>query len=59
MVYKFLRNLSRAHGGFQEQKKVLEFPIIIINYCIIVVIIIIIIINAYYNYMGARGSAVG
>ena len=34
--------LSRAHGNFEEQNKVLEpFLIIIINYCITI--------NAYYD----------
>ena len=36
--------LSRAHGNFEEQNKVLGPYIIIINYCIINV-------NAYYNYL--------
>jgi len=31
--------LSRAHGNFKEQKKVLESSMIIINYCIIIIII--------------------
>jgi hypothetical protein len=35
--------LSRAHGNFEEQNKVLEPSIININYCIII--------NAYYNYI--------
>jgi len=39
--------LSRALGGFEEQDKVLECSVIIINFWIIIIIIII---NAYYNY---------
>ena len=35
--------LSWAHGNFEEQNKVLETSIIIINYCTIII-------NAYYNY---------
>jgi len=34
--------LSRAHGNFEEQNKVLDPSIVIINYCIIII-------NAYYN----------
>jgi len=34
-----------AHGNFEEQVKVLEPSIIIINCCIIIIIII----NAFYN----------
>jgi hypothetical protein len=37
----------RARGNFEEQIKVLEPSIIIINFCIIIIIIIII--NAFYN----------
>jgi len=40
----FQEILSRAHGNFEEQNKVLK-PSIIINYCIIIIIIIIV----YYN----------
>jgi hypothetical protein len=39
----FKETLSRAHGNFEEQNKVLEPSIININYCIII--------NAYYNYI--------
>jgi predicted metalloenzyme YecM len=42
-VYKFWRILWRTYGSFEEQNKVLERAIIIINYCIII--------NAYYNYI--------
>jgi len=38
----FEKILSRAHGNFEAQNKVLELSIIIINYSIIV--------NAYYIY---------
>jgi hypothetical protein len=38
--------LSHARGNFEDQNKVLEFSIIIINCCIIRPII-----NAYYNYI--------
>jgi hypothetical protein len=37
--------LSRSHGNFKKQNKVLEPSIIIINYFIIIIIIIIIIIK--------------
>jgi hypothetical protein len=37
--------ILRAYWNFEYQSKVLEFPIIIINYCIIIIIII----DAYYN----------
>jgi hypothetical protein len=33
-----------AHGNFEQQNKVSESSVIIINYCIIIII------NAYYNY---------
>jgi len=36
--------LSRAHGNFEEQNKVLESYTIITNYCIFMII------NAYYKY---------
>ena len=35
--------LSRAHGNFEEQNKVLESSIIIINYFVFII-------NKYYNY---------
>jgi len=38
---------SGAHGNFEEQNKVLELSIIIINHCIIIIIII----NAHYNFI--------
>ena len=34
--------LLHSHGNFEDQSKVLEPPIIIINYCIIFI-------NAYHN----------
>ena len=37
----FEEKLSRTHGNFEVQNKVLELSIIIINYCIIM--------NAYYT----------
>jgi len=44
MLYKFRKKKnSRAHENFEQQNKVLEPPIVIINYCIII--------NAYYNYI--------
>jgi len=42
-LYKFRRILLRTYGNFEEQNKVLEPTIIIINYCIIR--------NAYYNFI--------
>jgi len=42
-VYKFQRILWRTYGNFEEENKVLEPAIIVINYCIII--------NAYYNYI--------
>ena len=36
--------LSRPHGNFEEQNKVLELSIIITNYCFIII-------NEYYNYI--------
>jgi hypothetical protein len=42
----FKEILSHSHGNFEKQNKVLELPIIIINYCIIIIII-----NAHYNYI--------
>jgi hypothetical protein len=36
--------LSRAHGNTEDQNKVLDSSIIIINYCIILI-------NAHYNYI--------
>jgi len=46
-VTKFSINLeeflSSARGNFEEQNKVLEFSIIMINYYVIIII-------AYYNY---------
>jgi hypothetical protein len=51
-VPKLPKNLEeifpRAHWKFEEQNKVLEPSIIIINSFIIIIIIIII--NLYYNY---------
>jgi hypothetical protein len=42
MVDKFIRNLSEivlhGHGNFEEQNKVLDYAIIITDYCIIVII---------------------
>jgi len=35
--------LLLMHGNFKEQNKVLEFSIILINYCVII--------NGYYNYI--------
>jgi len=43
MSISFKEILSDGHGNFEEQNKVLESVIIIINYCIIIM-------NAYYNY---------
>jgi hypothetical protein len=43
IVDKFQEVLSRARGNFEQQNKVLEVSIIIINCCIIIIIII----NAY------------
>jgi hypothetical protein len=43
MSISFKEILSGGHGNFEEQNKVLESVIIIINYCIIIM-------NAYYNY---------
>jgi hypothetical protein len=43
IVYKFKIILSRAHGNFEMQSKVLEPSIIITNYCIIIS-------NTYFNY---------
>jgi hypothetical protein len=45
-VYKFRRNSFACPRNFEEQNKVLETSIIIINYMIIVTSII----NAHYNY---------
>jgi len=45
-VAHFEEILSRAHGNYAEQNKILQPSIIIINYCIIIIII-----NAYYNYI--------
>ena len=43
IVYKSRRIFfSRAHGNFEEQNKVLESSITVINLCIVI--------NAYYNY---------
>ena len=42
MSISFKEILSGGHGNFEEQNKVLESVIIIINYCIIIM-------NAYYN----------
>ena len=46
----FKEIISRDYGNIEEQNKVLEPSIIIINYCIIITIIIIIIIT-HYNYI--------
>jgi len=43
MSTNFKETLSGGYGNFEEQNKVLESLIIIINYCIIIM-------NAYYNY---------
>ena len=40
----FEKILSLVHGNFEELYKVLEYSIIIINYCIVII-------NAYYNYI--------
>jgi hypothetical protein len=44
IVYKFRRKSFRAHWNFEEENKVLEPSINIINYCIVSI-------NAYYNYI--------
>jgi len=45
IVYKFRKKiLSRVHGNFEEQYKILESSIIITNYYIIII-------NVYYNYI--------
>jgi hypothetical protein len=44
MSINFKEILSGGHGNFEEQNKVLESLIIIINYCIIIM-------KAYYNYI--------
>jgi len=44
MSINFEEIISRIHGNFEEQNKVSEPSIIIINYCITIIIIII----AYY-----------
>ena len=44
IVYTFRRNSFRAHGNFEQENKVLEPSINIINYCIISI-------NAYYIYI--------
>ena len=43
MSISFKEILSGGHGNFEEQNKVLESVIFIINYCIIIK-------NAYHNY---------
>jgi hypothetical protein len=43
--------LLHAHGNFEEQSKVLEISIIIINYCIIIIDAhYSSVINAYFHY---------
>jgi len=42
MSISFKEILSGGHGSFEEQNKVLEPVMIIINYCIIIM-------NAFYN----------
>jgi hypothetical protein len=46
--------LSHAHGNFEEQNRVLELSVIIINYCIIIIIRTFCkyncVINSQYNY---------
>ena len=44
LYINFEEILLCAHGNSDEQNKVLESSIIIINYCTIII-------NAYYNYM--------
>jgi len=44
IVYKIWRNSFACRGSVEEQNKVLESAIIIINYRIIFI-------NAYYNYI--------
>jgi hypothetical protein len=39
----FVEILSRGNGNFEEQNKILDLSIIIINYCIII--------NVYYDYI--------
>ena len=48
MSINFKEILSGDHGNFEEQNKVLESLIIIINYCIIIMNYII---SAQYNYI--------
>jgi hypothetical protein len=43
--------LSLAHGNCEEQNKVLEFSIIIINYCTFIINTHYCIINVQYNYI--------
>jgi hypothetical protein len=45
LFIKFKEILSLAHGNFEDQNKVLEPSIIIINFCITIIII-----HADYNY---------
>jgi hypothetical protein len=47
LCINFKEILSRPHGNFEKQNKVLEPSTIIINYCIIIIIIIII--NAHHT----------
>ena len=61
-VYTFRKNSSSCPRNFEEQNKVLEPSIIIINFIIIVIINAYynynFIINSQYNYDGDRGSSV-